>query len=531
MKKFFKLQIISFYLFFGIFWFTMFGMDNVYSKSLYIVSTAVLLYLFMNFCQKKHHKTNLILTSIFQVIPDLLFIMKEDTTIIDYRAQTENDLYVKPENFLGHKMQDILPEKVTELFNKHFAKALTNQSLEVFEYELEINGQRKYFEARMAKLLVGNNLMLISREITEQVLNQEKLEFQSELVEQSLAATNVINEKGVFSYVNDAYVKMWGYDSKEEIIGTSPAPHCVDFMMPQTIIERVEREKESLFSFKARRKNATSFNALMAVKYLDFKEKKFYIGSTMDVSEQEKLIRQYETMFNNSREGIFLHELDGIIIDVNPYVEKLHNVSKEEIIGLNIRCFVKEEDSLKFTNFTKELSKKGYVELEMELMKLDGTLFFASIEAHVLELDGREVVQGTIRDLTEKVHTELLVTRSKKIFESLDEGVVITDLKGSITEVNKAFETITGYSQAEVLGNRMSMLKSGIQDALFYQELWSSLKNDFRWSGKVYNKHKNGELYTSFLAISTIKNNEGEVQNYIGIFTDKYLPKIKFKIR
>lgn len=156
----------------------------------------------------------------------------------------------------------------------------------------------------------------------------------------------------------------------------------------------------------------------------------------------------------------------------------------------------------------------------MELKKLDGTLFFASIKSHLLELEGRRVAQGSIQDLTLEVNNQLLLNRSKKIFENLQEGVVITDENGYITEVNSAFETITGYDSRAVMGHRMSLLKSGKHNDDFYRELWGSLRTNLKWSGKVYNKKKNGEIYTSFLTISAIQSSEGVVQNYIGVFTD-----------
>ena len=68
--------------------------------------------------QKEIKKRDTIITSIFQVIPDLLFIMKKDGLIIDYRAKRNNDLYVEPEQFLGKSMPDMLPQDVGELFRK-----------------------------------------------------------------------------------------------------------------------------------------------------------------------------------------------------------------------------------------------------------------------------------------------------------------------------------------------------------------------------------------------------------------------------
>lgn len=235
---------------------------------------------------------------------------------------------------------------------------------------------------------------------------------------------------------------------------------------------------------------------------------------------EQKLTRQYESIFKNAREGIFLHELDGTMIDVNPYLEKFYNREKDKIIGQNIAIFFKEEDLKILETLFEELLEKRFVAFEMELKNFDGTPFIASIKSHILELDGREIVQGTLQDLTSNINNELLLNQSKNIFNNIQEGVVVTDLKGSITEVNRAFETITGYSSLEAIGKNPSVLKSGRHDDAFYKELWSDLRTNFKWSGQFYNKKKNGEIYPSFANISAIKNSQGKVQNYIGIFTD-----------
>lgn len=465
-------------------------------------------------------KKNQMITSVFQVIPDLLFIMKKDGTVVDYRAQKDSKLYIKPEKILNNKMQDVLPKDVASIFDENIKNLFKDNKLKIFKYKMNIQGKLKYFEARMAKLPLETHIMTIIRDITENISHIEELKFQSLLLEQSLAATDVIDENANFAYVNDAYVKMWGYNTKKEIIGTSPSSHCFDKNMPQTIIEKVEKNKEHIFQFKAQKKDGSTFDALMAVKYVYFNNKKIYIGSTMDITEKEKLSKQYEAIFKNAKEGIFLREINGTIIDVNPYIEKLYNRSKEELIGKNFMNLFLEKDKQIFKKINKQLIDKGFVKFEIELKKLDGTIFNASIQSSLLELEGKKIVQGILKDLTIENENKLILDRSKNIFENIQEGVMITSPNGYIIEVNKAFENITEYYSSEVIGKNPSILKSGKQEDIFYQKMWQSLIKKGIWSGNIYNKKKSGVLYTSYLTISGIKNDKNEIQHYVGIFTD-----------
>ncbi|MBP2079860.1 MFS transporter [Oceanobacillus polygoni] len=107
-----------------------------------------------------------------------------------------------------------------------------------------------------------------------------------------------------------------------------------------------------------------------------------------------------------------------------------------------------------------------------------------------------------------------------KIIESAAEGIMVTNKKRIIQNVNPAFERITGYTKEEVLGKTPAILKSGKQDKAFYDGMWNSINEKGFWEGEIWNKRKNGELYPELLTISPVKNNVGEINYYVGVFND-----------
>ncbi|MDO3676227.1 MFS transporter [Paenibacillus ehimensis] len=107
-----------------------------------------------------------------------------------------------------------------------------------------------------------------------------------------------------------------------------------------------------------------------------------------------------------------------------------------------------------------------------------------------------------------------------EIIENTAEAIVITDLKGTIRQVNPAFTKVTGYTQEEIIGENPRILKSGKQPSDFYAAMWKTIKEKGFWQGEIWNRRKNGDEYLQWLTISAIKNDAGEVKHYAGMFSD-----------
>ncbi|ERE05287.1 PAS domain S-box protein [Pseudogulbenkiania ferrooxidans] len=130
------------------------------------------------------------------------------------------------------------------------------------------------------------------------------------------------------------------------------------------------------------------------------------------------------------------------------------------------------------------------------------------------------MMSGTHTDITERKVFEQTQKEAAAVFDSSYEGILMVNPDGVITKVNNAFSRITGYSAEEAIGQKPSLLSSGKQPISFYEELWNSVKGHDFWRGELWNRRKNGELYAELLSISVVRDEQGEVQHYIGIFSD-----------
>ncbi len=119
--------------------------------------------------------------AILHAIPDLMFLLDKDGIFLDYKAEKDSSLLVKPAMFLGRKVVDVLPPWLAELTMKNIRLTLQTRDLQVYEYELTLDQRLQYFEARCA--LCGNDEALVlirnlteKRRLEQQVLQSQKME-------------------------------------------------------------------------------------------------------------------------------------------------------------------------------------------------------------------------------------------------------------------------------------------------------------------------------------------------------------------
>jgi len=112
-----------------------------------------------------------------------------------------------------------------------------------------------------------------------------------------------------------------------------------------------------------------------------------------------------------------------------------------------------------------------------------------------------------------------LRTRNKIIEESSD-AIVVCDKYRKITSVNKAFTRITGYSFKEVEGKNPSILGDVLYDKYFFKKMLQEVVDTGTWSGEVWGKKKNGDIFPEYLSINAICDEDNNVAHYVAFFFD-----------
>ena len=150
----------------------------------------------------------------------------------------------------------------------------------------------------------------------------------------------------------------------------------------------------------------------------------------------------------------------------------------------------------------------------------DGTIFSAEVTSHEAAYGGRAARYACAIDVTERVANEQRIRRLHQAIEQSPAATAITDPEGCIEYVNAKFIEVSGYSAEELIGSNPRVIKSGLTPPAVYEDMWKTIKSGADWHGIVRNRRKNGELYWESEVISPVKNERGEIVEFIAVKED-----------
>lgn len=129
-------------------------------------------------------------------------------------------------------------------------------------------------------------------------------------------------------------------------------------------------------------------------------------------------------------------------------------------------------------------------------------------------------VIGMTRNITQRKVFQEQLNLAATVFANSAEGVLITDHRGTIIEVNEAFCNITGFSREEALSKNPRILNSGCHQSEFYQRMWQEMLETGQWKGEIWNRRKDGTLYPQTSTHSAVYGDDGRARYFVGIFSD-----------
>lgn len=247
--------------------------------------------------------------------------------------------------------------------------------------------------------------------------------------------------------------------------------------------------------------------------------------------EAEAALRRSETKFralyDSTRDAVMVGDLNGFI-DCNDETLRMFRCATvaefctKHAADLSPSVQPDGGESYVLANeHIRRAMETGVDKFEWTHSRADtGEPFPTEIVLSAMELDGKPVVQATVRDITERKLAEKKLRDLSRAVEQSPASIVVTDLDANIEYVNPKFVEITGYSAAEAAGQNPRVLKSGEKSPEEYRELWETISSGREWRGEFHNKKKNGDLFWESASISPIRDAAGRVTSYVAVKED-----------
>jgi diguanylate cyclase (GGDEF)-like protein/PAS domain S-box-containing protein len=230
-----------------------------------------------------------------------------------------------------------------------------------------------------------------------------------------------------------------------------------------------------------------------------------------------------KTLVSTIPDLIWLKDTEGVYLSCNPTFERMYGAKEHEIIGRTDYDFV-DKDLADFFRMNDKIAmeaNKSCVNDEWLTFANDGYHgLFETIKTPMQDANGKLIgVIGVARDITARNQAEEDTRIAATVFES-QEGMMVTDANRLIVKVNATFTSMTGYSFDEVKGKNPHLLSSGQHDDAFFTLMWKQINETGVWKGEVWNRRKCGEIYPQQLTITTVRNPQNIIVNYVGTMMD-----------
>jgi len=241
-------------------------------------------------------------------------------------------------------------------------------------------------------------------------------------------------------------------------------------------------------------------------------------------SERERVaaVEATTSIFASSPLAIISVDRHGLITAWSPAAERALGWAAGEVVGRPATVLRPDDPAWISRGFAEVMAGETLVAVPVRYPHRDGRPRDLELFAAPLR-DASGAVRGAVvvaEDLTETHEAQADRARLATAIDQAAEAIVVTDPRGGIVYVNPAFEQVTGYGRAELIGQNPRLLKSGVQDAAFYERMWATLLAGRSWRGTLVNRRRDGTLFEEEAAISPVRDDAGTTTAFVAVKRD-----------
>jgi diguanylate cyclase (GGDEF)-like protein/PAS domain S-box-containing protein len=449
-----------------------------------------------------------------------------DYVLLDVNPAYETITSLRRADVIGHRASEAYGTQQAPYLDRYAAVALTGQPDHFdtrFEPMRQVFAISVFSPARM-------QFATVFEDITERMKVEEVMLRHHQVVEAAMDGYWMTSADGVLEEANASYARITGY-TVQELVGMHISQLEAN-ERPEEVkahIDRIIARGHDRFETRHRRKDGSLVDVEMAVTF-DAESRRF-MAFCRDISRRkrdaDRLQHQQDLLNEAQRLGqlgswefvpdtgeliwsdetfrILELERDSVVPNYERFQQAIHPDDRDAVDAA----------------YQRSLREGGAYDIEHRLLFADGRIKWVREHCRTTYDDtGRPLRSvGMVQDITARKRDEEQLRVAAAAFETHD-AILITDAQSNILRVNHAFTQITGYRAWEVAGMNPRIMSSGRHDADFYKAMWRQLLEQGAWSGEIWDRRKNGEIYPKWMTITAVKDEAGSTINYVAIFSD-----------
>jgi two-component system sensor histidine kinase/response regulator len=408
----------------------------------------------------------------FQASPDIMVVH----TLSEGRHVDVNQAFLR---LFGYRREEVIGRTALELGlwmdsaqRSEYLRILREQGrvrdLEICVRAASGEARTLLMSAEVIKVADQDCVVAIGKDITDRKQAEEALRASEQryrlLFERNLAGVFRTTVDGRILDCNEAFVRLFGYSSREEMLSCQARGLYHDPADREAFLASLKNQRElTNREYCLRRKDGTSVWVLENSTLLEGEDDAPAVieGTSIDITERKRLEERFSKAFDASPEPITISTLsDGTYVDVNESFLRSTGYERDEVVGrstLDMKFWLEPEAR---TRLLEALEQGPVRDFEMRFVTKSGEIRSGQLSADVIEVGGQRCLLAVTKDITERKQAEQALHESEERYRSLVEAApdVIYSLSaedGSITSLNPAFEALTGWPRAEWLGKSM----------------------------------------------------------------------------
>ncbi len=411
--------------------------------------------------------------AILAAIPDLVFVQTLEGVYLDHHCKDPKDLLVPPEAFIGKNMREVLPPDLADKFAQHFQRAIETGEMQLLEYELPLQYENRWFEARI--VASGENVFSVIRDITERKRAADALGASEGRLRRAQEAAKVGTWEWDIATGRAVWSEMiWKLLGLEPGASEATVDRFASFIHPEDRERVINKTRETLergtdHDDEFRIITASGEELWLATKgrvirSADGRAERM-IGVNLDVTDRHRALEElresqerFAKAFHSNPQPMSLTLLaTGEYIDVNNSFLQVSGYRREEVIGkTSLELNIWGSPAVREAFIGKLKAKGSLVNEETKLRSKNGSMRVLLSSAEELEIYGKRCLLVASSDITERVLVQQALKESEERFRNMADTapvmIWVADLNQNPTYFNQQWLDFTGRTMEQEIG-------------------------------------------------------------------------------